>query len=596
MTNRYDRITLEDVATFPRPGTAVPRNIAFTPDSGKVTFLKSAEGSLVLALWGHDVASGETDVLAEPPAEAAAEAGLSREEALRRERARLREVGITSYQYAKDADPPVLLVPVRGRLLVQRGDGPLAEVAGADGALDPRLTRDGTKVAFVNADELFVADLVDGGVRRLTHDAEPGLTNGVAEFIAHEELGRSRGFWWSRDGSRIAFAQADSRHVPVFPIVHQGTDEVEVEEHRYPFAGKENAHVRLGVADVATGETTWLDLGPDPDVYLARVAWRADGSVAALVLSRDQRRMEWLVFDPETGARRSLLAESGEPWLNLDGNTRFLDSGEMLRTSERTGFRHLYLHAEDGRLVRQLTDGEWMVTLVLDVDEERRVARFEATKDGVLERHVYEVSLLGGEVTRLTEEPGWHHAVFSPDHSLYVDTWSSLEHAPRIFLRRVEGGDATALHDEPEHTAKALGLVPPELVTVEAEDGTLLHGAVYEPPAADPALAAGESTPPGPAIVSVYGGPHAQRVANEWSLTVELRAQHLARNGYVVFLLDNLGSANRGLAFEGALARRFGTVEVQDQLAGARHLAARPDVDPERIGVFGWSYGGYMTL
>ncbi|MEN8149231.1 MAG: DPP IV N-terminal domain-containing protein [Planctomycetota bacterium] len=589
MTKRFAAITLEDVATFPRPGTAVPGQLGFTPDGSRVTYLKSAAGSLVRSLFALDRLTGEETILAEAPSGSGDERSLSREEQLRRERARLRETGITAYEFAEAADPTVLLVPVGGKLFVSVGGGELRPLDGTDGALDPKLSRDGSGVAFVTDDDLFVAATDGSGVTRLTDDAGDGLTNGVAEFIAHEELGRGEGFWWSPDGSRIAFARADERHVEEFPIVHQGTPEPDVEVHRYPFAGKPNAVVTLGVVEACGGDVAWMDLGPETDVYLARVTWRPDGRVMALVLDRDQRRMRWLACDPETGASEVFLEESGEPWLNLSDDTRFLESGETLFSSERTGFRHLYLVPADGGEPRALTSGEWMVTALKDLDEERRVAFFIGTREGVTERHVYSVSLDGGGIARLTSEPGWHQATFAPDHRSFVDVHSGLEHGSRVTLRDLEGGEVAVLHEDAEANADSLGLVPPTLTTLTADDGTTLHAAVYLPPE----RAGGELAP---LIVSVYGGPHAQRVANDWLLTIDLRAQYLARRGFVVLKVDNRGSANRGLAFEGALSRRFGTVEVADQLAGVRRTVEEYGVDPERVGVFGWSYGGYMTL
>jgi dipeptidyl-peptidase 4 len=596
VSKRFDEISLEDVATFPRPGTAVPGKVGFSSDGAQVTFLWSSEGSLVRSLWACDLTGGERRLMAQAPAEAADESTLSREEVLRRERARLREVGITDYSFAQDAD--ALLVPLRGELLVRQGAGELQVVAGARGGLDARLSRDARRLGFVRDDDLFVADLAAGGVRRLTDTAAPGFTNGVAEFAAHEELGRSRGWWFSPNGARIAYVEADSRHVPELPIVHQGTPQVDVEHHRYPFAGADNATVRLGVIGVEGGETTWLDLtldGEARDIYLARVAWRPSGEVCAAVLDRGQRHLAWFAFDPVSGERRLLREERSEPWLNLDHDTRFLDSGETLFSSERTGFRHLYLQAADGGQARQLTTGEWMVSQLCEVDQVGRMAYFVGTERGVRERHVYAVSLdvaapegADAPLRRLTREPGWHGAVFARDCRHFVDTWSSLQHGPRVVVRQVEdGSEVVTVHDDPEATAEALGLVPPRPIQLQADDGTTLEGLIYD--------AVGAATP-GPGVVSLYGGPHAQMVRDEWLLTVDLRAQHLARRGTTVLRLDNRGAAGRGLAFEAALNRRMGTVEVEDQLVGARHLQGLPQVDPARIGVYGWSYGGYMTL
>lgn len=590
MSEAGRHLTIEDVARFPRPGTVVPGRLGFTPDGAAVTYLFSEAGNLVRSLWRYDLATGDRTVLAGPPAGAEP---ISREEELRRERARLRELGVTDYQFARNARPLVLLIPLAGTLWASVGESPLRELPGTEGAIDPRLSRDGTQVAFVRDGELFVLSLAEdqAAPRRLTSGAAEALTNGLADFIHQEELDQDHGFWWSVDGSRIAYIQADSRHIPNYPIVHQGKDGIDVEHHRYPFAGEPNAKLRLGVVTVASGETLWLELGPDDDVYVPRVQWRPDGSLTAQVLARDQKSLRLLAFNVASGTSMELLEERTEPWVNLSHDARFLESGEFLWSSERSGFRHLYLHAANGEPIRQLTDGEWMVTHVAHVDERRRLAYFVATKEAPLERHLYRVPLDGGETERLTGEPGCHGAVLSQDGSRFLDVWSSMEHAPCVTLRDAANGRVEAtLFANGDITVEAAGLRPPEILKLPAADGsTVLYGALYAPVA----------EPGGryPVIVSVYGGPHAQRVVDDWSMTVDLRAQYLAQQGYVVLKIDNRGSANRGLAFEAALDRRMGTVEVEDQAAAVRWLASnRPEIDLERVGIYGWSYGGYMTL
>ena len=588
MSRPFERLTIADVVRQPRPGTLVPGGLAFTPDGTAVTYLFSEEGNLVRSLWRYEIATGERRVLAGPPPASTSEGQLSREEELRRERARLRELGVTSYQWSKSADTPVLLVPGGGKLYAATGDGPLRELPGIEGAIDPRLSNDGRMVAYVREGELFVAEIAGGAPRQLTSGAEDGLTNGLAEFIAQEELDRDRGFWWNETGTQIAYIRADSRHIPDYPIVHQGTENVDIEHHRYPFAGADNAYLQLGVVDVVTGKTALMDLGPDSDIYIASVAWRPDGTLTAELLSRDQKTLRLSAFDGGTGAGTVLIEEHSEPWLNLSGDTRFLKSGEILRSSEQTGFRHLYLHDASGRQLRALTSGEWVVTHLVAVDEERGLAYFSGTKDSVLERHLYRVPLSGGEVTRVTTERGWHGTVVAKDGTQFIDVWSSAEQAPRVALRNIDGSLVTTLFANEGATSAELGLRAPELVTLNAEDGTLLHGAIYAPPQVEAGVRY-------PLIVSVYGGPHAQRVANEWSMTIDLRAQYLAQEGYVVLKVDNRGSANRGLAFEAALADRMGTVEVDDQVAAVRYVWERPYVDSSRVGIYGWSYGGYMT-
>jgi len=565
----------------------VPARLGFTPDGQGVTYLFSEEGSLVRSLWRYDIASGERRVLAGPPPASTSEAALSRDEELRRERARLRELGVTDYQFASKADREVLLVPGGGKLWASIGGAETAELTGSEGAIDPHLSPDGSMVAFVRDDELWVLPLSGGEPRKLTNGAEPGLTNGLAEFIAQEELDRSRGFWWSADGSKFAYIRADSRHIRDYTIVHQGKDEVDNEPHRYPFAGQPNAILQLGVVSADGGPTTWMDLGADTDIYIARVGWRPDGVLTAQILSRDQRTLRLVAFDRD-GKATFLLEEHQEPWINLQGDTDFLEDGGFLWLSERSGYCHLYRYDADGSNSRQLTSGEWLITHLARVDEKAGLAYFVATKESPLERHLYSVPIAGGEVKRLTGETGYHSAVIAKEGGRFIDSWSSRGHAPRVALRNADGSLQALLFENGGATAEELGLAVPETLEFTADDGSRLHGLLYRPQPFDPASRY-------PLIVAVYGGPGVQRVLDDWSLTVDLRAQYLAQQGFAVLKVDNRGSLNRGLSFEAAIADRMGTVEVDDQVAAVRAMAKLPWIDANRVGIYGWSYGGYMT-
>jgi dipeptidyl-peptidase-4 len=564
-------LTLDLVARYPRPGTAVPGKISFSPDGKLLAFLHSEEGGLSRVLWAMDVATGERRVLFAPPAEGVTDANVSREEALRRERQRLRETGVTHYAWAEEGDS--LLVPLRGEAWVVSGG---TATCAAKGAVDPHLSPDGARLAFVRDGELHVADVAGAGERRLTHDAQPGVTNGLAEFVAQEEMARFSGFWWSRDGRNLAYAQVDERHIPIYTIPHYGKDAVEFDHHRYPFAGAQNARVKLGVIPAEGGKTVWMDLGDYE--YLARAAWHPDGRLFAQLQTRDQRRLELRAFDPATGKGVTLLVEESDLWINLHHDLRFVpETGEFLWASERSGFKHLELRRADGSLARVLTSGEWSVDHVQGFDPKGRRVAFSAANPAT-EWQVFVASLDGGDPVRLTKEPGVHEAVFSRDFASWVDVHDSRTRPPSVRLRNP---------DRVVHASAAvdLPLVPPEPFAFRTRDGAELYGTIYRP-----------AKLPAPLVVQVYGGPHVQTAVDSWLCTVELRAQYLAKQGFLVMRVDNRGSWRRGLRFEGAIARRMGTVEVRDQVDGVNFAKSKGWVDGDRLGIYGWSYGGYMTL
>jgi dipeptidyl-peptidase-4 len=292
--------------------------------------------------------------------------------------------------------------------------------------------------------------------------------------------------------------------------------------------------------------------------------------------------------------------EKATPWVNLDDDTRILTDGRVLRSTERTGYRHLEVRLPDGSLERSLTDGDWTVTGVVHVDEGRGDVLFTATRDGVTERHLYAVPLVAEapvrDPARLTVEPGWHESVASKDGEHWVDTWSTLDQAPSVVVRARDGGEPIRVH-APSATAASLGLAIPALLEVTAADGTTpLHAALYRPsrPPAPPSAALPASRPP--CVVWVYGGPHSQYVKRAWEMTVQPLRQYLAQEGVAVLVVDNRGTANRGIAFESILDGRLGDAEVDDQLAVVSHLVNRGEIDPQRVGITGGSYGGFMTL
>lgn len=587
----HQPITLEDVATYPLPGTAVPQSLAFSPDGRLITYLFSGADSLSQQLWAYDPETAVARTLVNPPGGGDTEESLSLEEKLRRERLRQHSLGITSYAWGKNGR---LLIPQQGSLYLQNGpDAALELLVDGNGSplLDPRFSPDGAWVSFVQDCELYVVSVADGGPRQLTRGARgTGRTHGLAEYIAQEEMARREGYWWSPNSQWLAFTEVDETHIPVYRIVHQGKDrtgEGAQEDHRYPFAGQPNAKVRLGVVSRAGGDPLWLDLGDDEDIYLARVKWLPNGRLTAQIENRAQTRLDLVEFNVETGAKRTLLTETSEVWINLHDLLTPLKDGRFLWGSERTGFMHLYLYDADGRLERPLTQGEWLVVGVTAVDEQTQTVYITATLDGPLETHLYAVSLSGGAPRRLTREPGTHAPTIDLAQRRFVDVYQSKETPPTVRLCSLDDGAVLrTITENDDPRLERLNLQPPEFVTLPTRDGVPLYGAIYRPSA---------GSGPYPTIVHVYGGPHAQLVADSWRITANMRAQYLAQQGFLVFVLDNRGSARRGLAFEGWIKGRMGIIEVQDQVDGVRWLAEKGLADPARVGIYGWSYGGYMA-
>ncbi|KLI98079.1 S9 family peptidase [Luteimonas sp. FCS-9] len=605
------RLTLEAItgdAPLSGPTLLKPQ---VAPDGSRVTFLRGKdENRNQLDLWEYDIASGQTRMLVDSKVVLPGEETLSDEEKARRERQRIAgQSGIVDYQWAPDAR--TLLFPLGGELylydLAKSGRDAVRKLTDGGGfATDPKVSPRGGFVSFIRARDLWVVDLASGTERRLTHDGSEVIGNGIAEFVADEEMGRHTGYWWAPDDSAIAYARIDESPVPVQKRYEVYPDRTEVVEQRYPAAGDDNVRISLHVVAPQGGAASGIDLGPDPDIYLARVQWRDAGRLTFQRQSRDQQTLELIEATLATGRQRTLLVERSRTWVPLHDDLRFLPDGRFVWSSERDGFQHLYVMSEDGRRATQLTRGDWPVDALLAVDEAAGRVYFRAgmaLEDGKavarpLESRLFSVGLDGRQAyTALSAAPGMHTASFARNASVYVDSWSNTTTPPQIALHRADGTQVATLvdndlaaADHPYAPYRAAHL-PTEFGTLTAADGhTPLHYSLIRPADFD-------ASKRYPVVVYVYGGPASQTVLDTWPGRADASFhQYLAQRGYVVFSLDNRGTPRRGRDFVGALYRRQGTVEVEDQVRGVDWLKAQPWVDADRIAVNGWSNGGYMTL
>ncbi|QNH19475.1 S9 family peptidase [Xanthomonas sp. GW] len=598
-----EKLTLEAITgSKPLSGpTLMKPQVA--PDGSRVTFLRGKDSDRnQLDLWEYDIASGQTRLLVDSKVVLPGTETLSDEEKARRERQRISAyAGIVDYQWAPDAH--ALLFPLGGELylydLRKTGSAAVRKLTNGEGfATDPKISPKGGYVSFVRARNLWVIDLASGQQHQLTRDGSDTIGNGVAEFVADEEMDRHTGYWWAPDDSAIAFARIDESGVPVQKRPEVYADHTEVIEQRYPQAGQPNVRIQLGtIAPRADAQPQWIDLGKNADIYLARVDWRDAQRLTFQRQSRDQKKLELIEATLAGGKQRVLVTETSKTWVPLNHDLHFLKDGRFVWGSERSGYEHLYLASEDGRKLVPLTRGDWIVDELLAVDEGAGKVYFSATKESPTQTQLYAVPLAGGAIEKLSKPNGTHAASFAKNASVYVDSWSNTTTPPQIELFRANGEKiATLLVNDladPQHPyAKYRDAQRPlEFGSLTAADGkTPLHYRLTKPADFDP-------TKRYPVVVYVYGGPAAQTVLDGWPARGDaLFDQYLAQHGYVVFSVDNRGTPRRGRDFGGALYQRQGTVEVDDQLRGVAWLKAQPWVDAARIGVYGWSNGGYMTL
>jgi dipeptidyl-peptidase-4 len=578
------------------------------PDGSRVTFLRGKDTDRNrLDLWAFDVATGASALLVDSSDVLPGEEVLSDEEKARRERQRTASLsGIVDYQWSPDGR--TLLFPLGGELylydLGKSGKAAVRKLTTGEGfATDPKVSPKGGFVSFVRARNLWAIELASGKEIQLTSDGSDTIGNGVAEFVADEEMDRHTGYWWAPDDSAIAFARIDESKVPVQKRYEVYPDRTEVVEQRYPAAGETNVAIQLAtIAPKPGAAPQWIDLGKNPDIYLTRVDWRDPQHLTFQRQSRDQRTLELIEVALAAGSQRTLITETAKTWVPLHNSLYFLKDGRFVWSSERSGFEHLYVASKDGKQLTQLTRGDWPVDKLLAVDEAEGLVYFSAGRDAAgraaaREAQINVVPLAGGNIRTLSTEPGMHGASFAKNASVYVDSWSNARTPPQIALHRADGSLVANLIDndpaKPAHPyAKYLAAHRPvEFGTLTAADGrTPLHYGLIKPADFDPAKQY-------PVMVYVYGGPAAQTATDSWPGRGDhFFNQYMAQQGYVVFTVDNRGTPRRGAAFGGALYGKQGTVEVDDQRKGVEWLRAQPWVDGARIGVYGWSNGGYMSL
>lgn len=457
--------------------------------------------------------------------------------------------------------------------------------------IDAVLSPDGRLVAFRRGFDLYTVDVASRKETRLTRDGTATLRNGALDWVYPEEIGLSQAFWWSPDSKSIAYLQFDISREPLFPHEDLLGIRAVYEPERYPQPGQNNADVHLGVVPASGGETQWLEVGDTRDAFLiARAGWLPDSrGVYVLRTNRVQNRDEMLFINVESGAAATIFRESDPYWINLEGDIEFLPGGKrFLWTSERDGYRHIYLYSIDGKDAKQLTSGPWEASAINAVDEAGNRLFYTSNEPSPLERHLYVIGLDGRNKRRLTQEAGTHGISMGPGGAYYLDTYSNLTSPSRTVLHSGDGAQLAVYREADRTQADEYEILPTEIVSFKGPGGTQLYGRLIKPAGFEP----GKKYP---VIVSVYGGPGVGLpIHNSWS-GANLD-QVLAHKGYVIWQSENRGGLGHGHAFETAIYHKLGVTELADQVAGVKYLLSLGFTDPQRVGIHGWSYGGFMTV
>jgi dipeptidyl-peptidase 4 len=459
----------------------------------------------------------------------------------------------------------------------------------------PQFSPDGQSLSFVSQHNLYVTALAAPAPRALTTDGGQDVLNGTLDWLYSEELygrGNDKAHWWSPDSSRITFLRFDEIRVPTYTLVDDVPYHPSIRTLRYPKAGDPNPSVTLGVVSVSGGPIRWIDTAKYDDFLIVDAGWTRDGSVAYQIQDRRQTWLDLNVADPVTGTTTTLLREAGNPWVrrwdDASADPIWLKDGTFLWLSERSGFRHLYRYSRSGAPVTQITGGDWEVRGVKGVDEDAGWIYFSGTERTVLSSDVYRVRLDGTGRERLTSATGSHFAVFSPGRSLFLDSRSDVTTPSQARLHRADGTELRVLEANPVPALAEFRLSTPEFLKVTTRDGFELEAMMIKPPDFDPSKRY-------PVYQYAYGGPHGQSVVNRWGALESMYNQLLAQNGIIVWICDNRSASGKGVRSAQPLYGHFGELELKDLEDCAGWLKHQPYVDGSRIGIFGYSFGGYLA-
>ncbi|HSP87119.1 MAG TPA: S9 family peptidase [Ignavibacteriaceae bacterium] len=447
---------------------------------------------------------------------------------------------------------------------------------------------DEKKLGFVRANNIYVTDLESGEEKQLTFDGSETILNGIFDWVYEEEFSIIMGWEWAPDSKSISFWRFDQSNVPKVFITKYDSQYFTPDEQYYPKPGGNNSLVKIGVVDISTAETVWMDLGDETDIYIPRIKYTNDPSRLSIQrLNRLQNKLELLIADTETGNTKTIITETDTCWVDVYDHLEFLNDGKrFIWSSERDGFLHLYLYDLNGELINQVTKGNWEIDKLVSVDEENEIVYYTSLERSPINKDFYSIKLNGSNKKRMNDQKGTHSIDMSLNKKYFIDKYSNINTMPSTILYDVEGNEIKKLIEPDMSGFNEFDFSPIEFITFTTSDGVELNAGMIKPSNFD-------STKKYPVLFDNYSGPGSQMVSDEWGFNLLQRMY--AQNDYLIFWLDNRGTGGRGKSFENIVYKNLGYYEVKDIIEGAKFLISTGYVDSTRIGIMGTSYGGYVA-
>ncbi len=586
LTAQKKPVTLQDAFSNRELSGGRPASVRWLKDGKSYSIQKPDKETKVTNIWKVDVKTGKEELLIDV-------SGLKSPESDK-------PFQYVSYQWSEDESAIIFTLSQKNiwrhsttgdyAVYLVKSKKLIPLPVKTSGMRNVKVSPDGRWVGYVFEDNIWIFALETGKEMQLTHDTDDFVYNGRFGWVYEEEFSIVDGWAWSPDSKRIAFWREDERQVPEIKLTNWDELYYEFTAIRYPKAGDKNPIERIGVIEIASLKTTWMDIGKETDIYIPRMFWTEDPNTLFIYrLNRNQNHLELLSADVTTGKTRVILEEkSATGWIEVEDSSilHFLKSRkQFLWMSERDGWNHLYLYDYSGKLIHRVTKGEWEVMQLAGVSKDEKSVYYVSTEDTPLERHLYRINIDGAKKEKLTKETGVHSINMNSTCEFFIDSWSSTIQPPSAHIKDGKGKALRMMSEAKKETFENYHWSQKEVFSFTTSDGMLLYCSMIKPPNFD-------SNKKYPVYFDVYGGPGRQNVRNQWPGALH---QWIANEGFIVFQIDNRGGGARGTAFKHAVYKQLGKWEAHDYIEGAKYLATIPYVDTENIGIWGWSYGGYMA-